>query len=237
MKPLDSSFCSSLLIILLSLGSCSEDKVGTSANQVKELPSIVSKSTQRTEILTDTNSGQNAEISLIETKTDSLDRVGEWIDSTYAYGLVKFGMSKKEVEVCNAKKQRLLNFTYEFNYSFNHNGQLYAIYLNSEPEKAIYYETRLQSKYGNLCRIISEKYGNQKKCGQLPSIFDVMNSKTLYLATWRLDHKLIQLGITQVDLNGYKVLCKISNPAMEKEAKHQEYLKKNKKLINAADKF
>ncbi|MBK8699448.1 MAG: hypothetical protein IPN29_07850 [Saprospiraceae bacterium] len=158
-------------------------------------------------------------------------------DADNAYDRLKFGMTLQEVNDLNEAKQKLVNHCYRFSYSFNDKGELYAIYLRSDAEKAIYYETRLQSKYSNLCRIISEKYGNKDNCGTLPSIFEVMNNKTMFLAKWRLENKLIQVGITQVELNGYKVLCKISNPVMEQEAKRQNYLKKNKKRIDASEKF
>ena len=130
-----------------------------------------------------------------------------------------------------------MHYTYHFTYLFINKGQLYAIYIHSEPEKAIYYETCLQSKYDNLCRSVSEKYGNKKQCGQLPSIFDVMNSKTMYVVKRQLTEKRIQIGVSQKQLDAYTAFCKLSHPVKEKEAIEYEYTKKNKKWKEASEKF
>ncbi|MBL0083608.1 MAG: hypothetical protein IPP37_14825 [Saprospiraceae bacterium] len=237
MKPLDSSFCFSLLIILFSLGSCISEKFDTNANQAEALSTAVSIPPDTIAMVTDTNERQIPEISSAAESGDTAKNAGDQAETSYAYGKVRFGMSKSEVEACNAKKQRLVHYTYHFTYSFNNRGELYAIYIHSEPEKTIYYETRLQSKYDNLCRIVSEKYGNKRKCGQLPSIFDVMNSKTMYLIKWQLAEKRIQIGVSQKQLDDYTVICKISHLAMEEEAIKFEYAKKNKKWKEASEKF
>ena len=237
MKPLNSSFCFLLLIILLSLGSCISDKIDTHANPVEEQPSTALISPETIEKMNPSNERLVLEINTTEVNGDTSKNSVDQVETSFAYGMVKFGMSKTEVEACNAKKQRLVHYTYHFTYSFNNKGQLYAIYIHSEPEKAIYYETRLQSKYDNLCRIVSEKYGNKKQCGQLPSIFDVMNSKTMYVVKWQLTEKRIQIGVSQKQLDAYTAFCKISHTVMEKEAIEYEYTKKNKKWKEASEKF
>ena len=237
MKPLDSSFCFSLLIILLSLGSCISEKFDTNANQAEALSTAVSIPPDTIAMVTDTNERQIPEISSAAESGDTAKNADDQAETSYAYGRVRFGMSKTEVEACNAKKQRLVHYTYHFTYSFNNRGELYAIYIHSDPEKAIYYETRLQRKYDNLCRIVSEKYGNKNQCGQLPSIFDVMNSKTMYVVKWQLAEKRIQIGVSQKQLDAYTAFCKISHPVMEKEALEYEYTKKNKKWKEASEKF
>ena len=62
----------------------------------------------------------------------------------------------------------------------------------------------------------------------MPSIFDVMNNHTMYLAKWHLQNKNIDLGIQYDALNAYRVVCKISQPQLEKQQK-EKYNQVNKK--------
>jgi len=189
----------------------------------------------------------NQEITLPKTDTlniDTTDDTQSVVDTIapnnngeFAYGKLSFGMSQAQVKAINPERQKLADYYYHFTYRFNRKNELYAVYLHSEPSKAIAYETDLQAKYTNLCKVISEKYGYKSRCGSLPSIFDVMNNRTLYLTTWKISEKKIQIGIQQEQLDAYKVVCKISHMLREKAAQKEKYLKDNKKWIDASKKF
>lgn len=222
------SFCIFCCLSLLTLGSCKDEKSKTQTiNDHKAIPLA------------------NREISLPQNDTagigdDTMLVVDTIVPKNYdefAFGKLSFGMNPNQVKALNPGRQKLADFYYHFTYRFNRNNELYAIYLHSEASKAIVYETDLQAKYTNLCRVISEKYGNKSRCGSLPSIFDVMNNRTLYLASWKISEKKIQIGIQQEQLDAYKVVCKISHISREKAAQKEKYLKDNKKWIDASKKF
>lgn len=162
----------------------------------------------------------------------------EKIDSSVqAYDQLTFGMKKHEVNQLNKTRQKIGNFSYNFNYLYNGVGQLYKIIIKSAPEKTLYYETNLQSKYTNLCRVITEKYGKKSSCGMLPSIFDVMNAKLFKMVEWQDEDKKIILSLRYTSLDSYYVECSIVHKMMEKEENIRLYRLKNKDIIEASKKF
>lgn len=235
MISLDRSYWIYFFVPWVALVSCNQDNLKPNRDFSNEGQSTIN------ETVPNINSDTALESVGLDTlfKGDSIvvnqpDTLGP---SVKAYGNLFFGMHPDQVVQSNDARQKLASYYYHFDYSYNNNKELYAIYLRSDPEMAIYYETRLQNKYTNLCRIITEKYGGKNKCGILPSIFEVMNNKTMYLSKWQNEGKKIQMGIQQTDLNAYTVICKISNPEMEIQAKKEKYIKDNKKWIDASKKF
>lgn len=158
-------------------------------------------------------------------------------DDKHAFDKLEFGMHADEVRTLITPTLKLGKYNYRLTFLYNQNKELYALHIKSAEVKAIQYEGDLQALYMNLCRIISEKYGNRKSCRQLPSIFDVMNAGTYYTNKWDSGEKSIKLGVVQTQLNGYLVQCKISHTEMEKEEKERLYKIKNKDIIDASEKF
>jgi hypothetical protein len=148
-----------------------------------------------------------------------------------------FGMDKNSTEQNNKNRQVLGKYQYNFSYSFNQKGELYAIHLTSDAEKAITFDTALKAKYDNLNKIIHTKYGEPINKRGYPSIFDVQNAKTLWLNSWEEGAKQIRLGLVETDLNKYKVRCRICDTEMEKEEMEHARDIKNKDIIEAAKKF
>lgn len=229
------SFCILLSLLAFGLVSCRKDNFSP-AKVMPENADTFSQIESPAESLDTTWQPSFSDTTVTEDTMTLSSSQDEGLKN-FAYGNLTFGMSPQEVKEANAGKQKLADYHYNFTYRYNNRKQLYAIYLYSEPEKVIYYETRLQDKYSNLCRIIAEKYGHKNKCVTLPSIFEVMNSQTLYLSKWQTADKKIQLGIQQDQLDAYRVVCKISHPAMEEVAKKEKYNRDNKKWIDASEKF
>jgi hypothetical protein len=172
-----------------------------------------------------------------ELKSDTVIVVNSNSDSVQAFDQLMFGMHADEVKRLIKSKVKLGKYTYSLSFAYDQNKELYAINITSSEVKAIQYEGALQSMYLNLCKIISEKYGNKRSCRELPSIFDVMNAGTFYTNKWENGEKSIKLGVVQTQLNGYIIKCRISHSTMEKEENARLYKIKNKNIIDASEKF
>lgn len=235
MISLDRSYWIYFFVPWTAWVSCDQDNIKPDRNYTNDSQSAINETVPHANL--DTASEPVALDTVLRVDSMGVSQPDTFNPSKRAYGNLFFGMHPEQVVQSNDARQKLASYYYHFDYSYNNSKELYAIYLRSEPEMAIYYETRLQNKYTNLCLIITEKYGGKNKCGVLPSIFDVMNNKTLYLSKWQIENKKIQIGIQQTDLNAYTVICKIANPAMENLAKKEKYIKDNKKWIDASKKF
>lgn len=229
------SFCILICTLSLTQLACKLDRAGHTDNtpEVTGPFSNIIEYDDTTATISPTSNSDNIEIDSI----DKMEKSVEEQSSNLAYGKLWFGMKAGEVKRKNASRQKLATYHYNFSYGYNRNKELYAVYLHSDFVKAVVYETELQSRYTNLCRIIAEKYGKKSNCGALPSIFDVMNNHTMYLAKWHLQNKNIDLGIQYDALNAYRVVCNISQPQLEKAAKKEKYNQVNKKWIDASDNF
>lgn len=155
----------------------------------------------------------------------------------FAFGKLKFGMTKAEVHQLNKSRQKLGLHYYNFSYAFNGKGELFAVNIFSDSKKVLYYERDVQQLYTNLCKVIAEKYGKKSSCGVLPSVFDVMNAETLWVNNWTNGDKKIKLGIRANKLESYDVICKIVHIPMEKAENKRMYRLKNKHIIESSEKF
>lgn len=155
----------------------------------------------------------------------------------HAFDQLYFGMSSVELDSFGNKRSVLGKYQYHLDYTLNQLDELYSITIYSQEVRSIEYETTLQAIHHNLCRIISERYGNKENCGTLPSLFDVMNAGSLTTQQWKVDAKTINLGIRHTQPNGFIVRCRIFHDLMEKEEQARLYKIKNKDIIEAADKF
>ncbi len=165
------------------------------------------------------------------------DYIDENLPENKAFGDIYFGMTKQEVSENKETHQLLGSYNYNFSYLFNNQSLLYSIIINSTPNKAIRFESTLKGKYYNLSKIISTKYGKAVKKTAYPSIFTVQENKMLWVEKWVVDNKRISLGIKSINLNSYIVTCRITHIEMEKEERKRILNKKNKKILDAAEKF
>lgn len=228
---------SSLIFLLGSIISCHSAEKNKHEEPINDIPSltlidsIVTKKENDTSLVTDTVYDPYI---VVDTMIEESEKIQSGIQ---AYDKLTFGMQKHEVNQLNKARQKIGNFSYNFNYLYNGAGQLYKITIKSEPEKTLYYETNLQPKYSNLCRVIAEKYGKKSSCGMLPSIFDVMNAKLFKMVEWQDEDKKIVLSLRYTSLDSYYVECSIIHKMMEKEENIRLYRLKNKHIIEASKKF
>lgn len=155
----------------------------------------------------------------------------------YAFGRLEFGMTKEQVAELNPYRQLLGKHYYNFSYSYNGSGELYKISIFSDAVKAVEYETGTGGKYYNLHQIISMKHGDPTGSRYVPSIFDVMNSGTLWINKWVSGKREIRLGIRERKLDSYDVLCTITETEMEKKESERLFRIRNKDIIEASEKF
>lgn len=154
-----------------------------------------------------------------------------------AYDKLFFGMQKEEVESLNKSREKIGLYSYNFVFKYNGDGELYRIDIKSSSEKTIHYETHLQAKYANLCRVVSEKYGKKSLCGALPSIFEVMNAKQYKMVEWQSGEKAIILYLVYASMDAYYTECRIVHKSMEKAEKERLYRVRNKDIIESSEKF
>jgi len=168
---------------------------------------------------------------------DSIEIMSFAKEGVSAYDKLFFGMKKEEVNALNNSSQKVGRYIYKFAYKYNGDGELYRIDIKSSTEKTIHYETNLQAKYSNLCRVVSEKYGKKSSCGALPSIFDVMNAKRYKMVEWQSGEKVIILYLVYSSMDAYYTECRIVHKSMEKAENERLYRVKNKDIIESSEKF
>ena len=217
-----------VLIMIISACNVKEPDTTTLTN-TKEENSIILE--HKVNDLTIDSSVQDSFVVLETVKKDTSGA------ENFAFGKFKFGMTKAEVHQLNKSRQKLGLHYYNFSYAFNGKGELFAVTIFSDSKKALYYERSIQPIYTNLCRVIAEKYGKKSSCGVLPSVFDVMNSGTLWINTWTINEKKIRLGIKANKLDSYVVICKIVHIPMESAENKRMYRIKNKHIIESSEKF
>ncbi len=174
---------------------------------------------------------------LEQAKLDSIKKAEFELTEKTAIGDVQFGMYKQEVEGLSVKKQKLGKYSFNSTNIYNGDGQLYSLVLDSNPEKAINYDNGLKSKYYNLHKILSIKYGEPKTNTGFPSIFDVQKTGIYWINKWQFGTKEIKLGIKEHALNSYTVRCKITDSEMQQEEVDRLQKIKDKDYIEAAKKL
>lgn len=170
-------------------------------------------------------------------RQDSIENAALLEMQKTAFGDLKFGMSKNEVESLNAKRQLLGKYNYNFSYSFDGENNLYKVKLSSDGIKTIEFDSALKNNYNNLLQIVKTKYGDATKNNGYPSVFDVQNSKKYMLNSWELGTKQISIGLQQNSLNNYSVYCEISDVNLQEAELNRLNRVKNKDIIQASEKF
>ena len=173
----------------------------------------------------------------IKAKEDSIKNAEFEQVQKNALGDLTFGMSKDLIQQENKTSEKLGNHTYNLNYAYNGDNQLYSLKLKSYSNKAINYDTSLKSSYHNLRKIIKLKYGEPKSSKPYPSIFDVQKKGTYWIDSWEIGRKQIKLGLKENSLNSYSTVCQITDKNMEELENERQYKLKNKDVIEAAEKF
>jgi hypothetical protein len=154
-----------------------------------------------------------------------------------AFDTFRYGMDKKTVTASARKNMKLGNYKYDMQYVFDHRDRLYQVVITSGSVQVIRYEADLDALYKNLYDVIAFKYDKPKGPRAMPSVFDVLNARTYWINRWEPDGKRIQLGLQEREMNALRVICKMTQPDLEKEEKEYQFRVKNKDKLEAAEKF
>ena len=154
-----------------------------------------------------------------------------------AFDTFRYGMDKKTVTASARKNMKLGNYNYNIQYIFDHRDRLYQVVITSGPVQVIRYEADLDALYKNLYDVIAFKYDKPKGPRGIPSVFDVLNARTYWINRWEPEGKRIQLGLQEKEMNALRVICKMTQPELEKEEKEYQFRLKNKDKLEAAEKF
>lgn len=115
-----------------------------------------------------------------------------------AFGSLQFGMTKREADAIPKKERQTFQTigTYEYmvNPSFDYNGKLYRIELQSLSHDASYLNTDVEGSHDNLVDIIKKKYGDGTYIQPFPSILNFESGYIKWTHSWQVGNKIIKVG-------------------------------------------
>lgn len=175
---------------------------------------------------------------------DSLAKAERINQAMTAFGQLKFGMSRDTVQ---AIMKRTLNqgrgktlgaYEYSFTPTFNDEGQLYMLQLQTASESSLQLESSVRAKVDNLKQIITAKYGEPTENKGYPDDFAFVENNLVWTTAWKFDTKTIKVGVAaETEGSRYKAVCRIyDDPLRIKQLNKGSDLLKSK-IEKAAEDF
>ncbi len=166
---------------------------------------------------------------------DSLAKAARVDQALTAFGSIKFGMSRDTVQAImkktlNQGTNKVLGaYEYSFSPSFNDEGQLYMLQIQTGSESSFQLESLVRAKVENLKQIITTKYGEPIKSFGYPDDFAFVEANLQWINIWEFDTKTIKIGVAAISEGSrYKAVCWIyDDPLRVKQ------LNKGKNLLKA----
>lgn len=166
---------------------------------------------------------------------DSLASAARLDQAMTAFGGMKFGMTRDTIQaimkrtLSNGKSKTLGAYEYSFVPSYNDDGQLYMLQLQSASESSLQLESSVKAKVDNLKQIILKKYGEPKESKGFPDDFAFVENNLVWTNVWQFDTKTIKIGVSaETEGSRYKAVCSIYDDPLR-----IRQLNKGKDLLNS----